>query len=132
MTSVLLIGFDPAAVPGQDATVVAPAFEHARRRSAEEGISLTECLVRLDESADAQISRMLHGAAWDCVVIGGGIRKPEAVLEYFEYVVNLVHVAAPSSVIAFNSSPADTIDAALRALALRDALRGVRGETVRS
>jgi hypothetical protein len=40
---VLLIGFDPAAVLGQDATAVA-----------------------------------------DCVVIGGGIRKPEAVLEYFE------------------------------------------------
>jgi hypothetical protein len=29
----------------------------------------------------------LDGASSDCVVIGGGIRKPEPVLEYFEYVV---------------------------------------------
>ncbi|HEY7044541.1 MAG TPA: hypothetical protein VH419_12795 [Nocardioidaceae bacterium] len=87
MTRVLLIGFDPAAVPGQDAAAVSPACEHARRRA---------------------------------------LCKPEPVLEYFEYVVNLVHVAAPTSAIAFNSSPADTVEAALRALNVHEALPRVR------
>jgi hypothetical protein len=118
---VLLIGFDPAAVPGQD-VAVAPAFAHARRRATQEGVDLTECLVGIDESADAQITGALAAGAWDCVVLGGGIRKPEPVLEFFEYIVNVVHRAAPGSVIAFNTSPADTIDAALRALALRASL----------
>jgi hypothetical protein len=53
--------------------------------------------------------------SWDCVVIGGGIRKPEPALELFEYVVNLVRQHAPTAVIAFNTSPADTIEAAIRA-----------------
>jgi hypothetical protein len=116
MTRVLLIGFDPAAIPGQDARAAAPAFEHARARALEEGIDLVECLVQPDESADAQIRGSLQDGAWDCVVVGGGIRKPEPVLEFFEYVVNLAHFNAPAAAIAFNTSPADTIEAATRAL----------------
>jgi hypothetical protein len=38
------------------------------------------------------------------------------VLEFFEYVVNLAHFHAPAAAIAFNTSPADTIEAATRAL----------------
>jgi len=48
------------------------------------------------------------------VVIGGGIRKHEPLLELFEKVVNLVRRHAPDAAIAFNSSPEDTADAALR------------------
>lgn len=116
MTRVLLIGFDPAAVPGLDAAALAPAFEHARRRAAEEEVELVECLVGIDEGAGTQLEAALRSQEWDCVVIGGGIRKPEAALEFFEYVVNLVHRRAPAAAIAFNSSPADTVEAALRAL----------------
>jgi hypothetical protein len=32
-------------------------------------------------------SEALDRALWHCAVIGGGIRKPDPVLEYFEYVV---------------------------------------------
>lgn len=48
------------------------------------------------------------------MVIGGGIRKPEPLLEFFEKVVNLVRLHVPSAAIAFNSSPVDSADAALR------------------
>ena len=49
-----------------------------------------------------------------CVVVGGGIRKHEPLLEFFERVVNLVRQHAPGAAIAFNSTPEDTADAALR------------------
>jgi hypothetical protein len=49
-----------------------------------------------------------------CVVIGGGIRRPEPLLELFEKVVNLVRQHAPDAAIAFNNSPEDCADAALR------------------
>jgi hypothetical protein len=49
-----------------------------------------------------------------CVVIGGGIRRPEPLLELFEKVVNLVRQHAPDAAIAFNNGPEDCADAALR------------------
>ncbi|MFD1051574.1 hypothetical protein ACFQ1S_41505, partial [Kibdelosporangium lantanae] len=49
-----------------------------------------------------------------CVVVGGGIRKHEPYLELFERVVNLVRRHAPNAAIAFNNTPDDTVDAALR------------------
>jgi len=116
MTRILVIGFDPAAVPGVDPDAVAPAFEQARRRADEEGVELVECLIALDDSADAQLDASLKDGRWDCIVIGGGMRKPDAVVELFEYVVNLAIRTAPSVPLAFNTSPADTVESALRAL----------------
>jgi hypothetical protein len=51
---------------------------------------------------------------WECVVIGGGVRKPDDQLELFERVVNLVRRHAPDAAIAFNATPTDTFDAAAR------------------
>jgi hypothetical protein len=46
--------------------------------------------------------------------VGGGVRKPEELLDLFERVINLVRRHAPSAAIAFNSTPSDTFDAAAR------------------
>jgi hypothetical protein len=115
--SVLVIGFDPAALPGHDPAASAPAFEHARVVATQEHVYLAECLIGLDESAEGQIVAALRQKAWDCVVIGGGIRKPEPALPFFERVVNLTRQHAPGAAIACNTSPADTVEAAKRALA---------------
>jgi hypothetical protein len=56
----------------------------------------------------------LAGQDYACIVIGGGIRTHEPLLEFFENVVNLVHQRAPRAAIAFNSNPEDTAEAALR------------------
>jgi hypothetical protein len=45
----------------------------------------------------------------------GGIRK-HPLLEFFEKVVNLVRQHAPDAAIAFNSSPDDCADGAVRCL----------------
>jgi isocitrate lyase len=50
------------------------------------------------------------------VVIGGGIRTHEPLLEFFEKVINMVRQQAPDAAIAFNRSPEDCVDAALRHL----------------
>ena len=47
------------------------------------------------------------------------VRLASKGLTLFEVVINAVHRAAPGAVIAFNSRPDDSADAAGRALALR-------------
>ena len=62
------------------------------------------------------LEKALKGAAYDCVVIGGGLRLPPKSLPLFEMVVNAIHKAAPNAAIAFNTRPEDTAEAAARQL----------------
>ena len=62
------------------------------------------------------LEKALKRAAYDCVVIGGGLRIPPKSLAPFEMVVNAVHKAAPAATIAFNTRPKDTAEAAARQL----------------
>jgi hypothetical protein len=57
-----------------------------------------------------------QAAAYDCVVIGGGLRLPPKSLALFETVVNIIHKSAPNAAIAFNTRPEDTAVAAARQL----------------
>lgn len=118
---VLVIGLDPYRVPGPwDPAPVAEQIEVGRRRFVEHGVEARFCLVGLDGSddVDAVIGEALGEAAWECVVIGGGVRGDVALLER---VVDLVRERAPSSPIAFNETPADTYEAAARWLVRPDA-----------
>jgi hypothetical protein len=74
------------------------------------------CLIKPDETAVPEVERMLRAQAYDCVVIGAGIRMPPHSLAMFEAVINAVHRAAPGAVIAFNTHPEDSADAAARRL----------------
>ncbi len=114
---VLVIGIDPNAVAhlGIDVDVVRAALEHGQTRFAKAGILSDLCLVGLDPvSATKQIANQFAMRSYACVVIGGGIRKPEAMLEFFEQVVNLVRRQAPDAAIAFNTDAANSVEAAQR------------------
>lgn len=114
---VLVIGFDPNAVAhlGIDAQVVTAALEHGQARFAAAGILSDLCLVGLEPtSATEQIIEQFSTHSYACVVIGGGIRKPEPMLEFFEQVINLVRRYAPTAAIAFNTNAANSIEAAQR------------------
>lgn len=116
---VLVIGLDPYRVPGPwDPAPVADAIERGMTSLTDRGFDAEACLVGLDGSEDIQkrISVALQAAPWDCVVVGGGIRKPEDQLELFEAVVNLVVRHAAQAAIAFNSRPDDIADAVARRL----------------
>jgi len=71
-------------------------------------------LVALDGQPEDAIADALAQHSYACVVIGGGIRSHEPLLHLFEQVVNLVRQHAPSAAIAFNRTPEDCADAALR------------------
>ncbi|MEV0293665.1 hypothetical protein [Nocardia sp. NPDC050710] len=111
---VLVIGLDPARIPGWDPEPVEAAIIRGQTRFGEYGIEADLCLVALDENAEGAIVEALTDKDYACVVIGGGIRKPEPLLEFFEKVVNLVRQHAPGAAIAFNTSPEDSADAARR------------------
>jgi hypothetical protein len=72
--------------------------------------------VRPDETAGPQVTGYLRSASYDVIVIviGAGVRLPPSTLWLFEVLVNAIHKAAPSSAIAFNTSPPDTPNAAER------------------
>ena len=111
---VLVVGLDPARIPGWDPKPVEAAIARGQARFGDRGIEADLCLVAPDEDAEQAIVEALTRTEYACVVIGGGIRKHEPLLEFFEKVVNLVRQHAPGAAIAFNSTPEDTSDAALR------------------
>ncbi|HEX5115044.1 MAG TPA: hypothetical protein VFW65_07580 [Pseudonocardiaceae bacterium] len=111
---VLVIGIDAATIPGLDAAAVEAAIARGQTRFAALGIEADVCSVALDANAEGVLVAALTRQDYDCVVIGGDMRKPEPLLEVFEKVVNLVRQHAPGTAIAFNSSPDDSPDAALR------------------
>ena len=60
----------------------------------------------------------LRARSYDCVVVGAGLRKPRERLLLFEKVLNLIHRLAPNAAISFNTTPADTTEAAALGRAL--------------
>jgi hypothetical protein len=74
------------------------------------------CMITPDAAGSAMLEEALHEVAYDCVVIGGGLRIPPKGLALFETVMNIIHNAAPKAAIAFNTRPEDTADAAARHL----------------
>lgn len=111
---VLVVGLDPIRIPGWDPEPVQAAITRGHARFDDHGIEADLCLVAPDDNPEEAIVEALTRKHYACVVIGGGIRKHEPLLGLFEKVVNLVRQHAPGAAIAFNSSPEDTADAALR------------------
>jgi hypothetical protein len=114
VAEVLVVGLDPAKLQGWDPEPVQAAIARGRARFVDRGIEADWCLVALDENPEGTIVEALTRNDYACVVIGGGIRTYEPLLEFFEQVVNLVRQHAPGAAIAFNSSPEDCVDAAQR------------------
>ena len=121
MTRVLLIGIKPEAVdtsdadlpPGTTAEKIAAGIDATLSDMKARGWEAAFCSILTDASAEATIAASL-AEHWDCIVIGGGIRVPQKGLPLFERVINAVQRGAPGTPIAFNTSPNDTADAALR------------------
>ena len=122
MTRVLFIGqqpetvdfIDPMLPPGTTAEKIHAGIALALKQMAERGWRADLCLIQPDETAGPEVERTLTAQAYDCVVIGAGIRLPPHSLSMFEAVINAVHRAAPGAVIAFNTRPENSADAAAR------------------
>ena len=124
MTRVLLIGYapeavdftDPALPPGLDAGTIAAGIALGLQAMRDRGWQAEFCAVQPDDTAGPTVARHLASNAYDCVVIGGGVRLATRGLVVFETIVNAVREAAPATAIAFNTRPEDSADAAARRL----------------
>jgi hypothetical protein len=122
MKRVVLIGLDPETVdysdpalpPGMNAEKIHAGVKVALADIAARGWRPEVCFIMPDETAVPTIERCLADNAFDCVVIGAGVRLPPSRLGVFEAVVNAVHRAAPRAAIAFNTRPEDSGAAAAR------------------
>jgi hypothetical protein len=122
MTRILFIGqkpetvdfSDPSLPPRFDATKIHAGIALGVAKIEERGWIGDTCMITPDAAGSAMLEDALKGAAYDCVVIGGGLRIPPKSLALFETVVNIIHNAAPKAAIAFNTRPEDTADAAAR------------------
>ena len=122
MIRVLLLGYDPEAVdfsdpalpPGMSVEKIRNGIEVALKQFAERGWEADVGYIQPNESAGSTVERQLASKTYDCVVIGAGVRLPPKRLAIFEAVINAVHKAAPHVVIAFNTRPEDSAEAAAR------------------
>ncbi len=127
MTRVLLVGYDPETVdfsdpalpPGMTVEKIRAGIAVALNRFAERGWEADVGFILPDETVGPTVERQLAATTYDCVVIGAGVRLPPRRLAVFEAVINAVHKAAPSAVIAFNTRPEDSADAAARGCRLQ-------------
>ncbi|MCX4571797.1 hypothetical protein OHB41_00950 [Streptomyces sp. NBC_01571] len=114
MSSALVVGYDPQAIPGVDGQALRAALDAELARFGEHGINAAMAPVTFDESAESTLAASLTERPWDLVVVGGGIPKPEQLLPLFEEVVNLIRRHSPQAAIAFNTGGGDSVEAAQR------------------
>jgi hypothetical protein len=112
--NVLVLGFDPTAFPEYDAKLILAAIAAGHKRFETAGIPADLCLFQPDETAEPEIAARLTARDYAVVVIGGGVRKHDPAIALFERVIHLVRQHAPAAAIAFNTTPTDCLDAALR------------------
>ena len=124
MTRILFVGqkpetvdfTDPSLPPGFDSEKINAGIALGVAKIQQRGWQGDTCMITPDAAGRALLESALKRAAYDCVVIGGGLRLPPKSLVLFETVVNIIHKAAPNATIAFNTRPEDTADAAARQL----------------
>ncbi len=107
---------DPSLPPGFNAEKINAGIALGVSKIVERGWHGDTCMITPDAAGRALLESALKGTAYDCVVVGGGLRLPPKSLALFETVVNIIHKAAPNATIAFNTRPEDTADAAARQL----------------
>lgn len=105
---------DPALPPNFNAEKIHAGIAVAMRQMTDRGWQADLRLVDPGPTAGPTVERQLSTEAYDCVVIGSGIRIPPKSLLLFETLINAARKAAPNAAIAFNTRPEDTADAAAR------------------
>ncbi|MEO5867179.1 MAG: hypothetical protein ABIS14_11670 [Sphingomonas sp.] len=119
---VLLIGIDPDAVdytapgtpPGLNATAAKEGRDLVIEMFAAQGDRCDLCELGPDADPDAILNAKLAHTAYDCVLIGGGLRVPQSTLPLFEAVLDAVRRHSPGTAIAFNTRPEDSVKAVAR------------------
>jgi hypothetical protein len=72
------------------------------------------CQTDFGETAEAVVRSRLQQEAFDCILIGAGVRANPSNLLLFEKLINVVHQHAPRAKLCFNTIPGDTAAAVKR------------------
>ena len=115
---VLALGLDPVyagleETPQLTTAMIRTFIDSQLERVRSLGYEVESCLVDLGETAEAVLSRHLQSGAFDCVMIGAGLRSDQHLL-LFERLINIIHARAPGAKLCFNTNPADTAQAVQR------------------
>ena len=120
--SVLVIGLDPSLIdfsqpgyaPGMNATSVLAGLKTSEEELIGLGYRVQMCLTDFGETAGAVVRSRLEHEAFDCILIGAGVRANPNNLLLFEQLINVVHQHAPHAKLCFNTVPGDTAAAIKR------------------
>ena len=111
---VLMIGLDPKVVDYAhlavklDEPTLRAGLAADEKRLRDLGYDARWLLIDRGETAESVVSAALVDGAFDCVLIGAGIRTIPPMFLLFEKLVNTVHEKAPNTKICFNTVPEDT------------------------
>jgi hypothetical protein len=119
---VLLVGLEPeivdyskSPVPGLTAAKVRVAVEADSAKLESLGYGVQSLYVDDGKTAEATLTKTLESGAYDCIMIGAGLRIVPPYFLLFEKLINVVHRHAPASTkLCFNTNPSDTADAVQR------------------
>ena len=119
---VMVIGLDPHLInfsqpgypPGMTTEKVLAGLKSSEDELTRLGYDVEMCFTDFGDTAETQVRSRLNQAAFDCVLIGAGVRVPPGNFLLFEKLVNVVHEHAPRARFCFNTLPSDTAAAVQR------------------
>ncbi len=121
---VLIVGLQPqlidfsgpefAAFPGLNADKVMEGLNASAANLAALGLGVGFCLTDFGDTAEDVLRNELKTRAYDCVMVGAGVRAVATHFLLFEKMINIIHEHAPGARICFNTNPGDTAEAVKR------------------
>ena len=116
---IILVGWNPEVIdysklPGLTLEKLCAALEGNRDKLNSLGYEAELLYIDDANTAFDTVGNALSKKAYDCVLIGAGVRTVGEHFIVFERLINAVHQYAPSAKICFNTNPSDTADAVKR------------------
>jgi len=111
-TSVLIVGLEPSLIDfsdpaygpsGLDAASVRAGLQADEARLNALGYDAELCLTDFGETAETVLRERLMKKAFDCILVGAGLRLIAHNTPLFEKLVNVAHADAPQAKLCFTS-----------------------------
>jgi hypothetical protein len=102
-------------VPGLTAAKIRAVVDGDKAKLETMGYSVKSLYVDDGKTAEPALTAELSSGAYDCIMVGAGLRIVPPHFPVFEKLINVTHQhAPPSTKICFNTNPSDTADAVRR------------------